>query len=76
MQSNRIITQIHLDESHKNHILNMLINNSAENNFLSQKLIIKEEILTEDTKVGAYTLDNHLFIIYEQATCEMHVTDL
>ena len=65
MQSNRMITQIHLDESHENHILNTLINNGVENNFLSQKLIMKEEILTEDTKVSAHTLDDHSFVIYE-----------
>ena len=64
MQSNRMITQICLDKSHENHTLNTLINNSAENNFLSQKLIIKEEILTENTKVSAHTLDNHSFVIY------------
>ena len=55
MQSNRMITQIHLDKSHENHILNALINNSAENNFLSQKLIIKEKILIKDAKVSAHT---------------------
>ena len=65
MQSNRIITQICLDESHKNYILNALINNSAENNFLSQKLIMKEEISTKDAKVSAHTLDDHSFTIYE-----------
>ena len=65
MQSHKMITQIHLDKSHENHILNALINNSAENNFLSQKLIMKEEILTEDAKVSAYTLDYYLFVIYE-----------
>ena len=65
MQSNRMITQIHLDKSHENCILNTLINNGAEDNFLSQKLIMKEEIPTEDTKVSAHTLDDHLFIIYE-----------
>ena len=42
---------------------------------MSQKLIIKEEILTKDTKVGAHTLDDHSFIIYRWAICEMHVTD-
>ena len=60
---------------HENHILNTLINNSVENNFLSQKLIIKEEILTKDTKVSAHTLDSHLFVIYEQAICKIHATD-
>ena len=64
MQSNRMIIQIHLDKSHENCILNTLINNDIENNFLSQKLIMKEEILTENTKVSAYTLDDHLFMIY------------
>ena len=59
-----MITQIHLDELHENCILNALINNGAENNFLSQKLIMKEEILTEDTKVSAHTLDSHSFVIY------------
>ena len=63
MQFNRMITQIHLDESHENHILNTLINNDVKNNFLSQKLIIKEEILTEDAKVSAHTLDDHSFAI-------------
>ena len=72
MQSNRMITQIHLDKSHENYILNTLINNSAKNNFLSQKLIMKEEILIKDTKVSAHTLDDHLFMIYRWATCEMH----
>ena len=65
MQSNRIVTQICLGESHGNCILNTLIDNGVENNFLSQKLVMKEEILTEDTKVSAHTLDNHLFVIYE-----------
>ena len=65
MQSNRMITQIHLDESHGNHILNTLIDNSVKNNFLSQRLIMKEEILIKDTKVGAHTLDDHSFVIYE-----------
>ena len=75
MQSNRMITQIHLDKLHENHILNMLIDNGVKNNFLSQKLVMKEEISTEDAKVGAHTLDDHLFTIYEWATCEMHATD-
>ena len=65
MQSNRIITQIHLGESHRNHIINALINNGAENNFLSQKLIMKKEIPTKDAKVSAHTLDDHSFVIYE-----------
>ena len=76
MQSNRMIIQICLDESHKNHILNVLIDNSVKNNFLSQKLIIEEEILIKDAKVSAHTLDNHLFAINRQATCEMHVKNL
>ena len=76
MQFNRMITQIHLDKSHENHILNALINNGAENNFLSQKLIMKEEISIKDTKVSAHTLDDHLFVIYEQVACKMHATDL
>ena len=53
----------------------MLINNSAENNFLSQKLVIKEEISTEDAKVSAHTLDDYLFMIYRWVICEIHVTD-
>ena len=65
MQSNRMITQIHLDESHGNCILNVLIDNGAENNFLLQKLVMKEETLTEDTKVSAHTLDSYSFMIYE-----------
>ena len=65
MQSNRMVTQICLGKLHENHILNILIDNSVENNFLSQKLIMKEEILTKDTKVGAHTLDGHSFVIYE-----------
>ena len=65
MQSNRMITQIHLDKSHGNHILNALIDNSVKNNFLSQKLVMKEEILTKDTKVSAHTLDDYSFAIYE-----------
>ena len=64
MQLNRIVTQIHLDKSHENCILNTLIDNSVKNNFLSQKLIMKEEILTKDAKVSAHTLDDHLFMIY------------
>ena len=64
MQSNRMITQIHLDKSHRNHILNTLINNDVENNFLSQKLVIKEEISIKDTKLSAHTLDDHSFMIY------------
>ena len=65
MQSNRMVTQIRLGELHGNCILNTLINNSVENNFLSQKLIMKEEIPTEDAKVSAHTLDGHSFVIYE-----------
>ena len=75
MQSNKIITQICLDKLHENHILNTLINNSAENNFLSQKLVMKKEISTKDAKVGAHTLENHSFMIYEWVVCEVHVTD-
>ena len=53
----------------------MLINNSVKNNFLSQKLVMKEEILIKDTKVSANTLDDHSFVIYEWVACEVHVTD-
>ena len=60
-----MITQIHLDESHENHILNTLIDNSVKNNFLSQKLVIKEEILIKDTKVSAHILDDYFFMIYK-----------
>ena len=70
-----MITQIYLDESHENCILNTLINNSVKNNFLSQKLIIEEEISIKDTKVSAHTLDDYSFMIYRQASYEMHVTD-
>ena len=65
MQSNRIVTQIQLDKSHENHILKTLINNSVKNNFLSQKLVMKEEISDKDAKVSAHTLDSHSFVIYE-----------
>ena len=36
---------------------------------------MKEEISIKDTKVNAHTLDSHLFVIYSQATCKIHVTD-
>ena len=68
--------QLHLDKLHKDHIVNTLINNSVQKNFLSLKLIIKEEISIKDAKVSVHTLDNYLFIIYRHVAYKVHVTDL
>ena len=64
-QSKRLITEVYLSEVHRNCVIKALINNDAEKNFLSQKLIIKKEISVNVTRVSAHIIDSHFFIIYE-----------
>ena len=64
-QSKKLIIKVYLSKAHENYIIKALINNSVEKNFLSQKLIIKKEILINVTRVSAYIRDSYFFVIYE-----------
>ena len=70
-----LVTQIYLEESHENHMLNTLIDNGAQENFLSQKFVLKEGLQTKVTDMSAHTLDSHSFAIYRWIACETHATD-
>ena len=74
-QSKRLITEVHLSEVHENHIVKALIDNSAEENFLSQKLVMKKEISVNVTRVSAHIIDSHFFVIYRWVACEVLITD-
>ena len=63
-QSKRLITEVHLSKVHENHIVKALIDNGTEENFLSQKLVMKKEIPINVTRVSAHSIDSHFFAIY------------
>ena len=74
-QSKRLVIKVYLSKAHRNHIVKTLIDNSAEKNFLSQKLVMKKEILINVTRVSAHIIDSHFFAIYRWVACEVLITD-
>ena len=74
-QSKRLITKVYLSKAHEKHMIKALINDSTKKNFLSQKLIIKREILVDVTRVSAHIIDSHFFIIYRWVVCEILTTN-
>lgn len=44
-------------------------------NFLSQKVIVKEGLVVQPSSIGAYTVDGHDVRIYGRHTCETHARD-
>ena len=60
----------------KKRAIRVLIDSSAELNFISQRIITKEGLSATNSSVKAYTVDGYLVYIYSDYTFRVYTTDV
>jgi hypothetical protein len=75
-QIQSLTIQLILRLPHVNRMVTALVDYSAHDNFLSQKLMVKEGLQAIPTSTGAYIIDGHRIIIYGQHACYTQAIDM
>lgn len=70
-----LVAEVILRTPHGTRIANALIDTGAQENFISQRFIVEEEMKPEPTSTGAHTVDGHRIAIYGRHTVETRALD-
>ena len=75
-QTQSLVTEVTLRLSHGNRVVTALVDCGAQENFLSQKIVVEESLTAQPTTIGAYTIDGHRIAVYGRHALETQATDI
>ena len=72
---NTLTGSIEVEFAGKKRTLRVLIDSSAQLNFISQKIIVEEQSTLKDSSIRAYTVDGQAINVYGEYTLRIYTTD-